>query len=130
MTNTTCKNSIYLSGTIATIGSKCTIGTEVTDGFITLDTSTLILDGECIVIHKPIYVKSLSSSIQIGDKYSHGEQITIKLSSGLTDLINNGTVYTLIPNCDATKSTYFNIVCEDPEMEATLDANGKITVMN
>ena len=128
MTNTTCENSIYLSGTTATNGSKCTIGTEDTDGFITLDSSTLKLDGEMIVIHKPIYVKSLSSSIQIGDKYSHGEQITIKLSSGLTDLIKNGTVYTLIPNCDATKITYFNIECEDPEMEVTLDADGKITV--
>ncbi len=131
MTNTTCENSVYLSNTTATIGSNCTIGTassEATDGFITLDDSTLKLDGENIFIYKPIYVKSLSSSIQIGDYYSHGKQITIKLASGITDLIKNGTVYTLIPNCDATMFTYFNIECEDPEIEATLGADGNITV--
>lgn len=131
MTNTTCENSEYLSNTTATIGSNCTIGTaspEATDGFITLDDSTLKLDGENIFIYKPIYVKSLSSSIQIGDYYSHGKQITIKLASGITDLIEDGTDYTLIPNCDATKFTYFNIECEDPEIEATLGADGTITV--
>ena len=131
MTNTTCENSIYLTSTEATICSNCTIGTnktEVIDGFITLDVSTLILDGENIIIHKPIYVKNRNSSIQIGDDYTHGEQITIKLASGITDTYNNSNPYTLIPNCDGTKSTYFTIECEDSTKTATLDANGKITV--
>ena len=131
MTNTTCKNSIYLAKTTATIGSNCTIGTSdttATDGFITLDESTLKLDGENIVIYKPIYINNRDSGINITENYIHQKQITIKLSSSLTEIIKNGTVYTLIPNCDATKSTYFNIECEDPEMEATLDANGNITV--
>lgn len=132
MTNTTCENSVYLSATTATIGNDCVIGTSnttATDGFITLDNkSTLILDGENIVIHKPIYVKNSKSSIQIGGKYSHGEQITIKLSSGLTDLIKNGTDYTLITNYDETKSNYFTIECEDSTKSATLGADGKITV--
>ena len=133
MTNTTCENSVYLSNTTATIGSNCTIGTaspDATDGFITLDDSTLKLDGENIFIYKPIYVKSLSSSIQIGDDYSHREQITIKLASGITDTYSDSNPYTLITNCDATKSNYFTIECEDSTKTATLGANGKITVMN
>lgn len=132
MTNTTCENSIYLSTTEATIGSNCTIGTEDTDGFITLDDkSTLILDGKNIVITKPIYVKNRDStiqSIQIGDDYYPGEPITIKLASGITDLIEDGTDYTLVSECNGTKSNYFTIECEDSTKTATLDANGKITV--
>ena len=133
MTNTTCKNSIYLAKTTATIGSNCTIGTSdttATDGFITLDESTLKLDGKNIVITKPIYVKNRTSSIQIGNDYSHGEPITIKLSSTITNTYSNSNPYTLIPNCDGTKSTYFTIECEDSSKTATLDANGKITVSN
>lgn len=133
MTNTTCENSIYLSTTEATIRSNCTIGTaslEATDGFITLDVSTLILNGENIVIYKPIYVKNRNSSIQIGDDYSHREQITIKLASGITDTYSDSNPYTLITNCDATKSNYFTIECEDSTKTATLGANGKITVSN
>lgn len=131
MTNTTCENSIYLTSTEATIGSNCTIGTanlEATDGFITLDVSTLILDGKNIDINKPIYVQNRTSSIQIGNDYSHGEPITIKLSSTITDTYSNLNPYTLIPNCDATKSNYFTIECEDSTKTATLGADGNITV--
>lgn len=133
MTNTTCEDSIYLYATTATIGSNCTIGTaspEATDGFITLDSSTLKLDGENIFIYKPIYVKSPSSSIQIGNYYSHGEQITIKLSSSITDDYNNSDPYTLVSECNGTKSNYFTIECEDSTKTATLSAEGKITVSN
>lgn len=133
MTNTTCENSVYLSNTTATICNDCTIGTSdptATDGFITLDDSTLKLDGENIVIYKPIYVKIRSSSIQIGDNYSPKEQITIKLASGITETYSNDNQYTLITNCDEVKSTYFNIVCEDSTKSATLGDDGKITVMN
>lgn len=132
MTNTTCENSVYLSATTATIGNNCTIGTnnsEATDGFITLDNkSTLILDGKNIVIYKPIYVKNSSSSIQIGNTYSSGEKITIKLASGITKNYDNSNQYTLITNCNETKSNYFTIVCEDSTKSATLGADGKITV--
>lgn len=134
MTNTTCKNSIYLYATTATIGSNCTIGTtnlEATDGFITLDSSsTLKLDGENIFINKPIYVKHRDSSIKIGDDYYPGEPITIKLSSSITDGYDNSDPYTLVSNCDESKSNYFTIECEDPETTATLGVTGKITVSN
>ena len=132
MTNTTCENSVYLSATTATIGNDCVIGTSnttATDGFITLDNkSTLILDGKNIVIYKPIYVKNSSSSIQIGNTYSSGEKITIKLASGITKNYDNSNQYTLITNCNETKSNYFTIVCEDSTKSATLGADGKITV--
>ena len=131
MTNTTCENSVYLSATTATIGNDCVIGTSnttATNGFITLDTSTLTLDGENIVIHKPIYVKNRSSSIQIGDTYSSVEKIIIKLASVITKDYDNSNQYTLITNCDETKSNYFTIICEDSTKNATLGADGKITV--
>ena len=131
MTNTTCKNSVYLVKTTATIGNDCVIGTSnttATDGFITLDESTLILNGKNIDINKPIYVKNRTSSIQIDNNYFHGEQITIKLSSTITDTYNNSNQYTLITNCDEAKSNYFTIECEDSSSTATLGADGKITV--
>lgn len=132
MTNTTCENSVYLSATTATIGNDCVIGTSnttATDGFITLDNkSTLILDGKNIVIYKPIYVKNSNSSIQIGNTYSSGEKITIKLASGITKNYDNSNQYTLISNCNETKSNYFTIECEDSTKSATLGADGKITV--
>ena len=133
MTNTTCENSVYLSKTTATICNDCTIGTaspEATDGFITLDVSTLILDGENIVIYKPIYINNRDSGINITENYIHQKQITIKLASGITNTYSDSNPYTLITNCDATKSNYFTIECEDSTKKATLDADGKITVSN
>lgn len=132
MTNTTCEDSIYLYATTATIGSNCTIGRDNTApdaiSYITLDESTLILNGQNIVIIKPIYVKNRISSIQIGDDYYPGEPITIKLASSITDDYNNSAPYTLVSECNGTKSNYFTIECEDSTKTATLDANGKITV--
>lgn len=91
MTNTTCENSIYLAKTTATIGSNCTIGTSdttATDGFITLDESTLKLDGENIFINKPIYINNLNARIELGDKFMQTDIIQIKinplLASGFT----------------------------------------------
>lgn len=87
MTNTTCENSIYLSSTEATIDSNCTIGTnntEATDGFITLDTSTLKLDGEKIVIHKPIYINNLNARIELGNDFEKTDsKIQIKINPAL-----------------------------------------------
>ena len=85
---------------------------------------------ENIFIYKPIYVKSLSSSssIQIGNYYSHGKQITIKLSSSITDAYDNSDPYTLVSECNGTKSNYFTIECEDSAKNAILGDNGKITV--
>lgn len=93
MTNTTCENSIYLSLTEATIGSNCTIGTnnnEATDGFITLDSSTLILDGENIVINKPIYINNQNARIELRSNFEPTGIIQIKINS---DLVNGFTLF-------------------------------------
>lgn len=83
MTNTTCENSVYLSNTTATIGSNCTIGTSdttATDGFITLDESTLILDGKNIDIYKPIYINNQNARIELGDNFEQTDIIQIKIN--------------------------------------------------
>lgn len=89
MTNTTCENSVYLSKTTATIGNDCTIGTSdttATDGFITLDESTLILDGEDIVIYKPIYINNLNARIELGNDFEKTDsKIQIKINPVLVN---------------------------------------------
>lgn len=110
MTNTTCENSIYLSSTEATIGSNCTIGTtnpEATDGFITLDSSTLKLDGENIFIYKPIYINNLNARIELGDDFKQTGIIQIKINS---DLVRG---FTLFENKPANLLDLFELVDSD-----------------
>jgi len=121
MTNTTCKNSIYLAKTTATIGSNCTIGTSdttATDGFITLDESTLKLDGKNIVIYKPIYINNQYAKIELGNDF---EKTDSKIQIKINPLLLSG--FTLFENPPANLPALFELV----ESEGfTLNENGQI----
>ena len=98
------------------------IGKEGSTNRITLDYSTLILNGSNINIFESVYIKSTSSKIKIGENYVHGED-KIKIMIGGTLSTN----FLLVQECSKVIKDYFEVISEDGEKTYTLSDEGYVS---
>ena len=122
LTQTNCEDNIYAYSATVTINDDCIIGKEGSTNRITLDYSTLILNGSNINIFESVYIKSTSSKIKIGENYVHGED-KIKIMIGGTLSTN----FLLVQECSKVIKDYFEVISEDGEKTYTLSDEGYVS---
>jgi hypothetical protein len=123
LTQTNCEDNIYASSATVTINDDCIIGKEGSTNRITLDRSTLILNGSSINIFESVYIKNTDSKIKIGEKYVHGEDKIKIMISG--DILS--TNFLLVQECSKVIKEYFEVISEDGEKTYTLSDEGYVS---
>ena len=123
LTQTNCEDNIYASSATVTINDDCIIGKEGSTNRITLDRSTLILNGSSINIFESVYIKNTDSKIKIGEKYVHGEdKIKIMIAGSILS-----TNFLLVQECSESIKEYFEVISEDGEKTYTLNDEGYVS---
>lgn len=123
LTQTNCEDNIYASSATVTINDDCIIGKEGSTNRITLDCSTLILNGSSINIFESVYIQNTDSKIKIGEKYVHGEdKIKIMIAGSILS-----TNFLLVQECSESIKEYFEVVSEDGEKTYTLSDEGYVS---
>jgi len=123
LTQTNCEDNIYASSATVTINDDCIIGKEGSTNRITLDRSTLILNGSSINIFESVYIKNTDSKIKIGEKYVHGEdKIKIMIAGSILS-----TNFLLVQECSESIKEYFEVISEDGEKTYTLSDEGYVS---
>ena len=123
LTQTNCEDNIYAYSATVTINDDCIIGKEGSTNRITLDYSTLILNGSNINIFESVYIKSTSSKIKIGENYVHGEdKIKIMIAGSILS-----TNFLLVQECSESIKEYFEVISEDGEKTYTLNDEGYVS---